>query len=108
MSTPSTTTGLRHSYFTSLAEIQDEFARSGSGRQALAQRTQLVDSIVLRLWQELVSEHRDQSDDVALIAIGGYGRRLLFPYSDVDLLFLFREDPPERLRERIRAFSQVL
>ncbi len=108
MSTPATTTGLRQSYFTSLAEIQDQFARSGSGRQALAQRTQLVDSIVLRLWQELVSAHRDQSDDVALIAIGGYGRRLLFPYSDVDLLFLFREDPPKRLRERIGAFSQVL
>lgn len=108
MATPSIITGLRHSYFTSLAEIQDEFDRSGSGRQALAQRTQLVDSIVLRLWQELVSAHGDESGDVALVAIGGYGRRLLFPYSDVDLLFLFRQEPPKQLREAIRTFSQEL
>lgn len=32
-------------------------------------------------------------NQVVVIATGGYGRRELFPYSDVDVLFLTQEDP---------------
>ncbi|HEX6504969.1 MAG TPA: [protein-PII] uridylyltransferase [Terriglobales bacterium] len=108
MATPSIGTELRDSYIASLAEIQSEFARSGSGRGAVSQRAQLVDAIVLRLWREFVSPNEEDCGEVAAIPIGGYGRRLLFPYSDIDILFLFREEPEKQLREKIRAFSQEL
>jgi [protein-PII] uridylyltransferase len=108
MATPSISTELRESYVTSLAEIQDAFSRTGSGRNAVSQRTQLVDSIVLRLWHELVCPNDDECGDVALVAVGGYGRRLLFPHSDVDILFLCREEPGKPVREKIRAFSQAV
>ena len=75
---------------------------------AVSRRAELVDAAVLRLWNEVVSSKPGENRPVTLIAIGGYGRRLLFPYSDVDVLFLFREEPDKQTQERIRIFSQEL
>jgi [protein-PII] uridylyltransferase len=46
---------------------------------------------------------------VALIAIGGYGRRLLFPYSDLDVLFLFENETAEKAtRTLVAELSRTL
>jgi len=91
------------------ARIQDQFAVSGDGCEFLLGRSALIDSVVERLWKEFVSADPDGPANVALVALGGYGRRWLFPFSDVDLLFLHggnRAD--EKFKEPIRKFSQEL
>ena len=108
MATPSMSTELRDTYVASFTQIQHDFAKSGSGRDAVSRRAELVDFLVLRLWNEIVRPNMDDADAAALVAIGGYGRRLLFPYSDIDVLFLLREEPSKHLREGLRAFSQEL
>src|SRR5580704_4402852 len=91
------------------ARIQDQFAVSGDGREFLLGRSALIDCIIERLWKEFVSADPDGPANVALVALGGYGRRWLFPFSDVDLLFLHggnRAD--DKFKEPIRKFSQEL
>jgi [protein-PII] uridylyltransferase len=45
---------------------------------------------------------------LALVAVGGFGRRELFPYSDVDLLLLVESDRTIPQRPAISAFLQGL
>jgi [protein-PII] uridylyltransferase len=91
------------------ARIQDQFAVSGDGRGFLLGRSALIDSIVERLWREFVSADPGGPTNVALVALGGYGRRWLFPFSDVDLLFLHGGNKAdEQFKEPVRKFSQEL
>jgi [protein-PII] uridylyltransferase len=100
---------LRELYAVESARIEREFAIDADGRAAVLARTTLVESITLRLWRELISSDNEGPRDVALVALGGFGRRWLFPHSDIDILFLHGSgDTEQDFKERIRNFSQEL
>ena len=79
MSTVATVSSeLRDLYAGESAAIERRFAGDGNGRVAVAERTALVDSILLRLWSEVVSSDPAAPKNFALVATGGYGRGWLF------------------------------
>ncbi len=99
----------RSLYEAEAARIREDFLRTGDGRLAVEQRAALVDLLVARLYRWSLGEAPDGPERVCLIAIGGYGRRLLFPHSDVDLLYLFADAEAEKSRrEAIAALSRSL
>ncbi len=100
---------LRGSLSDESARIQQEFEASGDGRAAVAQRTRLVEDILARLWRDIVSPDAAKPANFALVATGGFGRGWLFPYSDIDLLFLFGDRNAEQaFKDPVRRFSQEL
>jgi [protein-PII] uridylyltransferase len=100
---------LRDSLSDESARIQREFEAFGDGRAALAQRTRLVEDILARLWRDIISPDQTKPVNFALVATGGFGRGWLFPYSDIDLLFLFGDRLAEQaFKDPIRRFSQEL
>ena len=100
---------LRGSLSDQSARIQREFEASGDGRTAVAQRTRLVEDILAKLWRDIVSPDTSKPANFALIATGGFGRGWLFPYSDIDLLFLFGDRNAEQAyKEPVRRLSQEL
>jgi [protein-PII] uridylyltransferase len=100
---------LRGSLSEESARIQREFEVSADGRAALAQRTRLVEEILARLWRDIISSDEAKPANFALVATGGFGRGWMFPYSDIDLLFLFGDrDAEKAFKDPVRRFSQEL
>src|SRR5713226_5257362 len=110
MTVSSSSTGeLRDSLQEESARIQQEFEATGDGRAAVAARTQLVEQILKKLWLQLISPQEQGPRNCALVATGGFGRGWLFPYSDIDLLFLYADRGGEEAhKEAVRRFSQEL
>jgi [protein-PII] uridylyltransferase len=106
---PTLAAELRELYSKESARLKENFAATREGRSFLTGRTELVDCIAQRAWREIISSDREGPKDFALVALGGYGRKWLFPYSDIDLLFLHAADKTEaKMKEPIRRFSQEL
>jgi [protein-PII] uridylyltransferase len=100
---------LRSSLSEESARIARDFAATGDGREAVAQRTQLIEEILKRLWRQVVSAEEPGPRGMALVATGGFGRGWLFPYSDIDLLFLHADrGGEETYKDATRQFSQEL
>lgn len=69
------------------SELRSAFEQEADTAQLLKKHSRLVDDLLRDLWQ-----HAAMPASVSLVAVGGYGRGELFPYSDVDLLILLPDD----------------
>ncbi len=66
----------------------------GEGGRELTQRRADVISVMLRhlwagAWETHQKAHLEKAPRIALLAVGGFGRGELNPYSDIDILFLY-------------------
>ncbi|WP_289281616.1 MULTISPECIES: [protein-PII] uridylyltransferase [unclassified Methylophaga] len=77
--------------------LQQQFDAGSSIEDLVYQRASFVDEILTQIWQQHISD----DTPVSLIAVGGYGRGELHPYSDIDVLILLDESisdtPPDSL-----------
>ncbi len=83
--------------------LRSEYEARPSGSRLLHGRARLVDDTLLSL-----SALCDIPADVAIVAVGGYGRGELFPQSDVDLMMLLSEPPHRTLEERLSTLVGAL
>jgi len=82
---------------------------ASAGTSAIAARARAVDRIVRGCWASLVAQEPRLGKGIALVAMGGYGRRELFPHSDVDLMFLLDARVAEQeVKEWIARLHQQL
>jgi [protein-PII] uridylyltransferase len=106
---PSLSAELRELSAKESARIRERFVATGDGKAALQGRTALIESIIERLWKQHVFPESNGPVDFAVVALGGFGRRWLFPFSDIDVLFLHAGNgTEEKSKEPIREFSQDL
>jgi [protein-PII] uridylyltransferase len=73
-----------------------EHAHGEGGRDLCRKRADVI-SVMLRhlwngAWETHLRSHMDKPARIALLAVGGFGRGELNPYSDIDILFLYPEN----------------
>jgi [protein-PII] uridylyltransferase len=102
----STTTHPLEVFRSALHQARHELRRyhttGSSAKDILCANSWLIDRILTASWTFHAPQEMESKRSV-LLAVGGYGRRELHPYSDIDLLILFRSKPT--IVER--AFSET-
>jgi len=96
---------LREQYLKEMALVRQTCERTGDGTAAIRRRSAVVDRILIEMWRRAYAGLPPQN--AALLALGGYGRKDLFPYSDIDVLFAFADEKTEeQSREAVRSIIQ--
>ncbi|MGE9756918.1 [protein-PII] uridylyltransferase [Acinetobacter baumannii] len=85
-------------------QLQDSYENGQSIREIIKARSDLVDEALVFLWKHA---ELDQSK-LGLFAVGGYGRREMLPYSDVDIMILSEDEISEENEKRISTFISSL
>jgi len=83
--------------------LKKGFSHGVNVRELVMKRSEHIDILLVTLWQYL-----DISDQFALIAVGGYGRGELHPFSDIDLLILTNKDINKTQAEKLSNFITLL
>jgi len=89
--------------------IRAKFDAGASAKQTLHALCELADKIIQQIFGDVMKVHDTPNEGLALLALGGYGRRMLFPFSDLDILFLFENEKSEgEFRPFISEFSRTM
>ena len=83
----------------------DAFREGADVRALVRSRADTVDTVLRLIWNRYPFA---RSEDIALIAVGGYGRGELHPHSDIDLLILTREGMSPEWQDDLGAFITLL
>lgn len=82
-----------------------EYRERGASDPGSFQMHEVYDNLLNQLSDNFLGYWKDR---IAVLGLGGYGRKEMSPYSDIDLLFLRPEDAPEGVYRGIRSMLYLM
>ena len=91
--------------------LREQFEAGEPVLELVRRHSDFMDSILQLAWRRFSWNENAQAwrkSRVALIAVGGYGRRELLPNSDVDVMILLERQNQNTHRANIQSFTTLL
>jgi [protein-PII] uridylyltransferase len=85
------------------AALKQQYFSDADPARLLARHADLIDKLLIELWRGA-----DIPEDTCLVAVGGYGRGQLYPFSDIDLLFLIPDSVLDSTLAKLETLIGVL
>jgi len=85
--------------------LNQRFIEGAAVTELVRHRSDLIDYLLTRLWRHYGKE---PARTAALIAVGGYGRAELHPFSDIDIMVLTEDDLPQAAESALSEFFMAL
>lgn len=86
--------------------LREQHEAGASAPNLVAHHAWLIDRVLHYAWRCHAAGLGDTP--VALVAVGGYGRSELHPYSDIDLMILLKKNDYQRIQEFVETFLSFL
>ena len=91
--------------------LREEFESEKPVMQLIAKHSDFMDEILRLAWQRFTWNENNNAwrkSRIALVAVGGYGRRELLPHSDIDVMILLERQNQNIHRSNIQSFTTLL
>ncbi len=84
--------------------LENRFNKDTDIYYLISLNTCIIDELLKNIWKQF----EIPDNDAALIAIGGYGRREMFPQSDIDIMIVLEKSADTSLTSKIESFLTFL
>jgi len=84
--------------------LNQRFKAQANIYELISLNTCIIDALLKNIW----NSYDIPSDSAALLAIGGYGRREMFPESDIDVMIVLKDENDEIVKPKIESFLTFL
>ena len=79
---------LINSFFKKKSEIEHSFYKNNNGLKTCLDLSKITDVLIQKIYKKILIKNNLTENDLIITAVGGYGRKHLAPFSDLDIMFV--------------------
>ncbi len=103
----------REALETGRGEIRNRFLARNDGAESVLAQSYLMDTLIRAIYDAVTGKiyrapNPTQGEQISVVAVGGYGRGELAPFSDIDLLFLLPYKQTPHVEQVVEAMLYML